>query len=142
MRAPMNLPSPRSAAARDRAVIWDNHACMPLRPADRSFLPQLARHKAAGATVVILNVSCDCETQRPFEMLESMRSWLATQPADYIIGSGVADIERAKREGKLAVFFDVEGGIPTQDDPAVVPRLYALGVRWMLLAYNRNNKLG
>src|SRR5262249_39233052 len=50
--------------------------------------------------------------------------------------------EQAKREGRLAVFFDVEGGIPVQDDPEVVARLYALGVRWLLLAYNRNNRLG
>lgn len=138
----MNTPSPRYAALRDRAIVWDNHACMPLRPADKSFLPQLARHKAAGATVAFLNVSCDCEPQRPFEMLESFRTWLAARPQEYIIGAGVADIRRAKREGKLAVFFDVEGAIPTQDDPAVVGQLYALGVRWMLLAYNRNNKLG
>jgi len=125
-----------------RSVVWDNHACMPLRPADQGFLPQLARHKAAGATVVILNVSCDCEVSRPFEMLESLRSWLAQRPQEYLLGSSVADIHQAKREGRLAVFFDIEGGIPVQDDPELVPRLYALGVRWMLLAYNRNNKLG
>jgi membrane dipeptidase len=124
------------------SLLWDNHACMPLRPTDQSFLPQLARHRAAGASVVMLNVSCDCEPQRPFEMIESIRSWLAPRSDEYIIGSGVADIERAQREGKLAVFFDVEGGIPVEDDPGIVARLYALGVRWMLLAYNRNNKLG
>jgi len=125
------------------SLVWDNHACMPLRPADRSFLPQLARHRAAGATVVILNVSCDCDViAQPFEMLESFRSWLAARPQDYILGATVADIGQAKREGKLAVFFDVEGGIPVQDEPENVARLYALGVRWMLLAYNRNNRLG
>lgn len=126
-----------------RSIVWDNHACMPLRPDDRRFLPQLARHKAAGATVVILNVSCDCDAVlQPFEMLESFRTWLSARPDDYVLGNGVADIERAKREGKLAVFFDMEGGIPVQDDPALIQPLYALGVRWMLLAYNRNNKLG
>lgn len=125
------------------SLVWDNHACMPLRPTDKNFLPQLARHKAAGATVVILNVSCDCDVvAQPFEMLESFRSWLAERPAEYLIGSTVADIRQAKREGKLAVFFDVEGGIPVQDEPDNLARLYALGVRWMLLAYNRNNRLG
>lgn len=135
-----------SERARDvigRSLVWDNHACMPLRPADRNFLPQLVRHKAAGATVAILNVSCDCDVvTQPFEMLESFRSWLSERPGDYLIGATVADIERAQREGKLAVFFDMEGGIPVQDEPESVARLYALGVRWMLLAYNRNNKLG
>ncbi len=125
------------------SLVWDNHACMPLRPADLDFLPQLARHRASGATVVVLNVSCDCDViNQPFEILESMRSWIVARPDEYLLGSGVADIERAKRDGKLAVFFDVEGGMPVEDDPEIVARLYALGVRWMLLAYNRNNKLG
>src|SRR3546814_8891765 len=75
-------------------------------------------------------------------MIESFRGWLSARPYEYVLGSSVADIERAKREGKLAVFFDVEGGIPVQDEPETVGRLYALGVRWMLLAYNRNNMLG
>ena len=126
----------------DRSLVWDNHACMPLRPEDKSFLTQLERHRASGASVVILNVSCDCDAiLRPFEMLASFREWLSARPQHYIVGSGVADIERARREGKLAVFFDMEGGIPVQDDPSLVPQLYALGVRWMLLAYNQNNKL-
>lgn len=126
----------------DRSLVWDNHACMPLRPEDTQFLPQLERHRAAGASVVILNVSCDCDAiLRPFEMLASFRDWLSARPQHYIVGARVEDILRAKREGKLAVFFDIEGGIPVQDDPSRVPQLYALGVRWMLLAYNRNNKL-
>ncbi|HVT35318.1 MAG TPA: membrane dipeptidase [Nevskiaceae bacterium] len=126
-----------------RSLVWDNHACMPLRPEDRNFLPQLERHRAAGATVVILNVSCDCDAiLQPFQMIESFRRWLAERPQEYLVGSSVADIQRAKREGRLAVFFDLEGGIPVQDDPSQVAQLYALGVRWMLLAYNRNNKLG
>lgn len=126
-----------------RSVIWDNHACMPLRPDDHRFLPQLERHRAIGATVVILNVSCDCDAVlQPFRMLESFREWLAARPDKYVIGATVADVEHAKREGRLCVFFDVEGGIPVQDDPAAVERLYRLGVRWMLLAYNRNNRLG
>lgn len=135
--------SSRTNSLLQRSVIWDNHSCMPLRPEDKSFLPQLARHRAAGATVVVLNVSCDCDAiLRPFEMLESFRSWLSQRPQEYLLGSTVADIERAKREGRTAVFFDMEGGIPVQDDPESLERLYALGVRWMLLAYNRNNKLG
>jgi len=40
-------------------VLWDNHACMPLRPDDGTFLPQLARHKAAGVSLVSLNIYFD-----------------------------------------------------------------------------------
>ena len=40
------------------AIIWDNHACMPLRP-DDAFLPQLERCRAAGQTVITLNIGYD-----------------------------------------------------------------------------------
>lgn len=136
------MGSDRAKDILGRSIVWDNHACLPLRPGDLSFLPQIARHKAAGATVLILNASCDCEATSPFAMLETFRAWIAARPEEYLLGSTVDDIHRAKREGKLAIFFDIEGGIPVQDDPEAVARLYALGVRWLLLAYNRNNKLG
>ncbi len=43
----------------DTSVVWDNHACMPLRPQDHSFLPQLERHRCSGYTVVVLNIGFD-----------------------------------------------------------------------------------
>jgi membrane dipeptidase len=43
---------------------------------------------------------------------------------------------------KLAVFFDLEGGNAVEKHPGLVTLFYELGVRWMLLAYNRNNALG
>jgi len=38
--------------------------------------------------------------------------------------------------------FDIEGGKTVETDPKLVGEFYRLGVRWMLIAYNRNNKLG
>ena len=40
----------------DGCLVWDNHGCMPLRPIDTSFLPQLARYRAAGFDHVSLNI--------------------------------------------------------------------------------------
>src|SRR3546814_14970074 len=93
-----------------RSVIGDNHEGRPLRHDDRDFRPQRERYRAIGATVVMLNVSCDCDViLQPFAMIESYRGWLSARPDEYVLGSSVADIERAKREGKLAVFFDEIG---------------------------------
>jgi membrane dipeptidase len=36
-------------------LVWDNHACLPLREVEE-FLPQLARYRAAGADVVTVNI--------------------------------------------------------------------------------------
>ena len=41
------------------SLIWDNHACMPLRANDSSFLPQLNRFQHVGVNIVTLNVGFD-----------------------------------------------------------------------------------
>jgi membrane dipeptidase len=127
----------------ERTVVWDNHACMPLRPADESFLPQLARHRDSGVTLVVLNVSYDaCPGETAFAMLASVRGWLARHSEHYVLAQTVEEIETAKREGRLAVVFNIEGGRAVEAHPGLVEIFYGLGVRWMLLAYNKNNRLG
>ncbi len=126
-----------------RTVVWDNHSCMPLRHDDESFLPQLARHKAIGTNFVILNVSFDGMAHgTALNMLASFRSWIERHPDEFVVAGSVDDIERAKAEGRLAVAFDLEGGQAVEDHIGLVEAFYALGVRWMLMAYNKNNKLG
>ena len=56
--------------------------------------------------------------------------------------STVDDIHQCKRDGKLGVLFDIEGMCPVQDDTSFVQTFYELGVRWMLIAYNQNNRAG
>ena len=36
----------------ENSLVWDNHTCMPLRPHDTTFLPQLERNRAAGIDVI------------------------------------------------------------------------------------------
>lgn len=139
----MSSVSARTQNLIDRTVVWDSHACMPLRPMDESFMPQLARHRAAGVSLVILNVAYDASPpETAFAMLASMRGWIARHREDYVLAQSVADIEAAKRDGKLAVVFDIEGGRAVEAHPGLVEIFYNLGVRWMLIAYNKNNRLG
>jgi membrane dipeptidase len=124
-------------------VVWDNHACMPLRVGDVTFLPQLERVRNAGISLVSLNVSFDVvDPTKVFSILATFRRWVREYPDQYVLVHAVTDIERAKREGKLAVMFDIEGGNAVAAHPGLVEVFYRLGVRWMLLAYNKNNKLG
>lgn len=95
------------------AIVWDNHACMPLRPEDESFLPQLARHRAAGVNLVSLNVGFDMYPwEHTLTVLASFRRWIGRHSEDYVLAQSVADIEAAKREHKLAVVFDIEEAAP------------------------------
>jgi membrane dipeptidase len=143
MRAIFSMTSAATLQLLNRTIVWDNHACMPLRPADDTFLPQLARHKAAGASLVSLNVCFDLNPpEGAFPMLASLRHWVEQHPEDYVLAQTVVDVEAAKRNGKLAVVFDIEGGTAVESHPGLVEIFYRLGVRWMLIAYNRNNKLG
>lgn len=134
--------TPAAALLRD-SLVWDHHACMPLRPDDTSFLPQLARHKAAGFDAVTLNVGFgDMGPEAHLRMLASMRQWLVARPELYVLVETADDIERARACGRLAVGFDIEGANAIGDDLGLVQRYYDLGVRWMLLAYNQGNHVG
>ncbi|MBL0087567.1 MAG: membrane dipeptidase [Ideonella sp.] len=125
-------------------LVWDNHGCMPvLRPQDTSFLPQLQRYRAAGMDVAIINVGFgDMGIEEHLRVLAGMRQWLKARPDEYVLIGGADDIERARASGRLAVGFDIEGANAIGDQPSLVELYHDLGVRWMLLAYNRNNRVG
>jgi membrane dipeptidase len=121
-------------------LVWDNHGCMPLRPLDTSFLPQLARCRAAGFDHISLNVGFgDDSIEQHLRMIASFRHWLGQRASDYTLERTVDDIESARNSGKLAVSFDIEGANAVADQISLVQLYYDLGVRWMLLAYNRNS---
>jgi membrane dipeptidase len=124
-------------------LVWDNHVCMPLRPHDTSFLPELRRHRAAGAHVVMINVGYgDDSVEAHLRMLASMRGWIAANPLEYRLIESVDDIAAARAAGQLAIGFDIEGANAIGDQLSLLGLYRDLGVRWMLLAYNRNNRVG
>ena len=123
-------------------IVWDNHGCMPLK-SNADFLPQLKRYRDAGVTVVSINVGmAELSLLEHLRILSFMRHWIAKRTKDFHLVSTVEDIARCKTEGKLGIVFDIEGMYPVQDDLSFVQTFYELGVRWMLVAYNRNNAAG
>lgn len=116
---------------------------MPLYPDDTRFLPELRRYRDSGVDVVSLNVAFDAHPpDLAPKMLTTMRRWLAERPEEYALATSVSAIEAARAAGKLAVCFDIEGGVSLGGRLDMVEYYYGLGVRWMLIAYNRNNALG
>jgi membrane dipeptidase len=125
------------------SVVWDNHGCMPLRPFDEAFLPQLHRYKASGVDVASLNIGFGEQTvEEHIRVLGHFRRWLTLHDDQYVIVKTVEDIEHARTRGKLAVTFDIEGANGVADQASLVQLYYDLGVRWMLIAYNKNNRVG
>lgn len=142
----MSAPAPERLAQARRVIAdtlaWDHHACMPLRPHDDSFLPQLERHRAAGFDAVMLNVGFGEQgIEEHVRMLASLRHWLKARADRYLIIETADDVLEARRTGRLAVGFDIEGANAVADQTSLVELYYDLGVRWMLLAYNRNNRV-
>jgi membrane dipeptidase len=124
------------------SILWDNHGCMPLRT-DDGFLPQLERYRQAGVNIVSLNIGfADISILDHVRVLSFMRRWLSQRSEAYCLVSKVEDVLRCKTDGRLGLVFDIEGMCPVQDDISLVQTFYELGVRWMLIAYNRNNKAG
>lgn len=135
-------PATRGALLSGHGIRWDNHACMPLK-ADGAFLPQLARHRAAGFNIVSINVGmADISLLEHMRILSFMRQWIGQHGDDYRLIHSVDDVRRCREDGKLGITFDVEGMKVIQRDPSFVQTFYELGVRWMLIAYNLNNEAG
>ncbi|WP_426132665.1 membrane dipeptidase [Pseudomonas sp. PWP3-1b2] len=120
------------------SIRWEAHACLPLIPGQD--MSSLMRYRAAGFHHVSINVGMD---MTPFEtvvqMLAGFRSWLTHHQDDFLLVNTTDDIYRARKHQKLAVSFDLEGSNMLLKDPAMVELYATLGVRQMLLAYNRDN---
>lgn len=126
-------------------VVWDNHACMPLRAEDIEFLDRLDMYEGAYGNVVVLNIGFDLTAEDPLEaflVLSNFRAWIKERSDKYLLIETVTDIEVARESGRLGVCFNIEGGGVLQGQTGLVSLFYDLGVRWMLIAYNRQNALG
>ena len=119
--------------------VWDAHTCVPLIP--EYDLASLQRHIDCGAYYISINIGMDFNPLSDIiQIIAGFRERISE--LDFLIQvESFADVERAQREGKLAVSFDLEGGVPLHESPAMVGLLAKLGVRQIHLAYNRSNSL-
>lgn len=125
------------------SLVWDNHGCLPLRPLDEDFLPQLELYRSSGVDVVMINIGFGEQgVEEHCRMIAHFRRWIRAHSNDYLLLETVDDIERARASGRLAVGFDIEGANAIGDQISLISMYYDLGVRWMLMAYNRNNRVG
>jgi membrane dipeptidase len=131
----------RAAKLYDRALVWDDHSGFD--PHGGADLNNLEIWRKAGVHYLSVNVGYDVvEWQATIKTVARFRAWLQTHPKHYILVRKTADIKRAKREGKLAIAFDLEGMNSLNGDINMVNVYYELGVRQMLFAYNLNNLAG
>lgn len=123
------------------ALVWDAHGCLPLAPG--SDVSGLRRYAASGVDFVSINIGMDFNPQHEvFNTLAYFRRWIAAHPDEFTLVGTIDDVHRAKEEGRLAVAFDLEGSEPLDGNLDMVSLFYDLGVRQMLMAYNKNSRAG
>jgi membrane dipeptidase len=78
--------------------------------------------------------------ENTMQVLARYRSYVSAHPDRYVLALTVADIRNARASGKLAIAFDLEGSEPLLGNLHMISLYYDLGVRQMLLAYNKDNR--
>ncbi|MCV6595209.1 MAG: dipeptidase [Silicimonas sp.] len=72
---------------------------------------------------------------------ERWNRWFETHPDLILKGLTAADIDRARRSGRTAIFFGFQNPSPIEDDIGLVEILHSLGARFMQLSYNNQSLL-
>ncbi len=88
--------------------------------------------KPAGAEAIELAIDSLLEHDR----------FLASKPNFFIKATSAADIERARREGKLAVFYLYQNTVQFAHSHDRVALFYRMGLRSAQLTYNTRNHVG
>lgn len=77
--------------------------------------------------------------RRTLDMIDSVYRAVERHPRDLMIATSVADVRRAKRQGKIAALMGIEGGHAIEDSLPTLREFYRLGVRYMTLTWNNTN---
>ena len=131
--------SEKAAALHSEALVLD--MTMPwlnYLPLDQQVEP-LGRMAASGYTFVSLTLAVDSNgLNDTMHIIAKERAYFLANADKYVLVETVDDIRRAKQEKKLALGFHFQGTNPVSSDLNMVETYYKLGVRHMLMAYNRH----
>ena len=72
---------------------------------------------------------------------EQWNRWFEQYPHLIAKGLWAEDIDRAKQDGRTAIFFGFQNHSPMEDDISLVEILHTLGARFMQLSYNNQSLL-
>lgn len=137
-------------------LLIDTHNDMPMRvvtgfdPGQRSAKghTDLVRLKEGGVGAVFFSAYVAARyarenqaAHRALEMIDAIRhDIVARHPDQVILALTADDIERARKQGKLAALIGIEGGHAIEDSLRLLRSFYALGARYMTLTHvNTNN---
>jgi membrane dipeptidase len=133
--------SERARKLHGDALVWDDHAGF--EPDPSVDLEILENWRSAGVDYLSVNVGYDVVPwQKTIKNIAAFITWLEKNADRFTLVRKVDDILAAKRAGKLAIAFDIEGMNSLDGQAYMVSFYYRLGVRQILFAYNLNNLAG
>ena len=136
---PSDSASGRAQALYDNALVWDAHAGV--FPDPSVDLSLLGDWRDKGVDYLSINVGFDVmDWQQTLATLAAYRRWVLGREDRFVLAGCLADIDRARTEGKFALSFDIEGMNALNGNLDMVGLYHGLGVRQMLFAYNLNNQ--
>src|SRR5687768_17495165 len=77
--------------------------------------------------------------RRTLDMIDAVYRAVERHPRDLMLATTVADIRRAKRQGKIAALMGIEGGHAIEDSLPALREFYRLGVRYMTLTWSNTH---
>ncbi len=125
----------------DTSLVWD--MTIPWGP---SYAEDAVLHRfhAAGIGLMSLTVAGDGSAGAAalYQTISSLNAFCRQHPESFTVIETADDVVRAHAAGKTALTFNVQGCNVLGGEIGMVEVLYRLGVRHMLLAYNRRNLAG
>jgi membrane dipeptidase len=149
--------SPRARAIHDSAIVVDTHADTPQRFLDENFdigstdpkdigHISLDKARAGNLGAEFFSIWVDPETNQghfarhTFDLIDSVCEQAARHPDRMVMAFSVEDIERARKQKKLAALMGIEGGHSIENDIRLLRDFYRLGVRYMTLSWSNTNE--
>jgi membrane dipeptidase len=145
----------RAARIHRSAIVVDTHLDVPdalaekwadiaVRGATKHF--DIPRAKEGGLTAPFFAVYVPASyasggaARLALEHIDMVHRIAAAHPADLVGAASVAEIRRAKRDGKMAILMGIEGGHAIEDSLGALRDFHRLGVRYMTLTHTNSNR--
>lgn len=75
------------------------------------------------------------------ELIDEVHSWAERAPEKFTLVQSTADVEKAYREGKIALPMGMENGSGIEQDLSNLKHFYDRGIRYITLAHSESNAI-